>query len=149
MACLFPPRLSLCLSVFPLEAGMGGHAADRSETCLARDALGVVARGDREFRGVDGAAPLHLQEGRRIGLDEPTHGILQLACCLIELQPGPGERPQGRKQRPGDVVFRIRAARPQFSVQARSLERPVFGPGPLWGRHQGGSLWRWIRWSWC
>lgn len=119
--------------------GNGGHAADRSETCLARDALRVVARGDREFRGVDGAAPLHLQEGWRIGLDEPMHGALQLACFLIELQPGPGERPQGRKQRPGDVVFRIRAARPQFPVQARSLERPVFGPDPLRGRHQEGA----------
>ena len=101
--------------------------------------LGVVARGDRELRGVDGAAPLHLQEGWRLGLDDPTHGALQLACFLIELQPGPGERLQGRKQRPGDVVFRIRAARPQFPVQARSLERPVFGPDPLRGRHQEGA----------
>ena len=67
------------------------------------------------------------------------HGALQLACFLIELQPGPGERPQGRKQRPGDVVFRIRAARPQFPVQARSLERPEFGPAPLRGRHQEGA----------
>lgn len=118
---------------------MGDTPQIEANLAFARDALRVVARGDCELRGVDGAASLHLQESRHFGLDDPTHGALQLARCLIEPQTGPSKRFQGSKKRPGDVVFRIRAARPQFSVQARPLERPVFGPDPLWGRHQEGA----------
>lgn len=136
----FPPRSSPCPSVFPLGAGMGD--APRIEASFAsfgmRSGLSPAAIASPAASTVP-LQHLHLQGGWRIGLDEPMHGALRPARCLIEPQPGPGKRSQGGEKRPGDAIFGTRAAGSQFPVQARSLERPVPVPGLLRRRYREGA----------